>query len=165
MYEGRLLGLTVEQWGEHEREIVEHPGAVAVVAVDGEGYVTLVRQLREPARKRLLELPAGLVDPGEQPIDTARRELEEETGFSAGHLEPLLRCYTSPGFCTEVMHIFVATHLQAGDAHPDEGEEIELVRRPLEQAIDQVLSGEIGDAKTVAGLLAYWRWTLRTTDH
>ena len=66
--EGRLIGLTVERWGDHEREIVEHPGAVAIVAVDGDGFVTLVRQLREPARKRLLELPAGTAEPGEEPV-------------------------------------------------------------------------------------------------
>jgi hypothetical protein len=78
VYEGRLLGLTVERWGEHEREIVEHPGAVAVVAVDDEGYVALVRQLREPARKRLLELPTGTAEPGEEPLATAQRELREE---------------------------------------------------------------------------------------
>ena len=80
VYEGRLLGLTVERWGEHEREIVEHPGAVAIVAVDGEGCVTLVRQLREPARKRLLELPAGTAEPGEEPLTTARRELQRSAG-------------------------------------------------------------------------------------
>ena len=101
-----------------------------MVAVDADGQVLLVRQPRPAVETHLLELPAGLVDPGEQPIETARRELEEETGFTAQHLEPLLRFYTSPGFCTELLHIFVATDLQEGAAHPDEGEEIELVRMP-----------------------------------
>ena len=78
VWQGRLLGVTVEYWGGHEREIVEHPGAVAMVAVDGDGCLTLVRQLREATRKRLLELPAGTAEPGEEPLETARRELQEE---------------------------------------------------------------------------------------
>src|SRR5581483_5257602 len=84
VYEGRLLGLTVERWGDYEREIVEHPGAVAIVALDRAGYVTLVRQLREPARRFLLELPAGTAEPGEEPLATAQRELQEECGLTGG---------------------------------------------------------------------------------
>ena len=80
VYEGRLLSLTVERWGDHEREIVEHPGAVAIVAVDEEGYVALVRQLREATRERLLELPAGTAEPGEAPLETAKRELGRSAG-------------------------------------------------------------------------------------
>ena len=81
VWEGRLLGLTVEQWGENEREIVEHPGAVAIVAVDGEGCVALVRQLREATRKRLLELPAGTAEPGEEPLETAQRYAKTLAGL------------------------------------------------------------------------------------
>jgi ADP-ribose pyrophosphatase len=142
------------------REIVEHVAGAAVVAVEADGQVLLVRQPRPAVGRHLLELPAGLVDPGEQPIDTARRELAEETGFAAQHVEPLVQFYSSPGFCTELLHIFVATTLQECSVDPDEGEQIELVRMPLAHAIDQVMHGEISDAKTVAGLLAYWRRTL-----
>jgi nudix-type nucleoside diphosphatase (YffH/AdpP family) len=168
IYAGRVVTLRLRSLPQPDgsrrvREIVEHVPGAAVVAVDADGQVLLVRQLRPAVGTHLLELPAGLVDPGEEPIDTARRELEEETGFTAQHLDPLVRFYTSPGFCTELLHIFVATSLQECEARPDAEEEIELVRMPLDRAIDHVLDGEISDAKTVAGLLAYWRRTLSLT--
>jgi len=108
VWEGRLLGLTVEQWGENEREIVEHPGAVAIVAVDVEGCVALVRQLREATRKHLLELPAGTAEPGEVPLETAQRELREECGLTGGEWRELAAFWTTPGFCRERMHLFAA---------------------------------------------------------
>jgi len=165
IYAGRVVTLRLKNLAQadgrrREREIVEHVPGAAVVAVDANGQVLLVRQLRPAVDAHLLELPAGLVDPGEAPIEAARRELAEETGFAAQRMEPLVRFFTSPGFCTELMHIFVATDLVAAAVHPDDDEEIELVRMPFERAIDQVLSGEVSDAKTVAGLLAYWRQTL-----
>src|SRR5205814_10704062 len=86
VWDGRLLGLTVERWGDNEREIVEHPGAVAIVAVDGEGCVALVRQLREATRTYLLELPAGTAEPGEEPLETAQREFREECGLTGGRV-------------------------------------------------------------------------------
>ncbi len=153
VYEGSLLGLTVEQWGEHEREIVEHPGAVAIVAVDEEGYVTLVRQFREPARKRLLELPAGTAEPGEEPLETARRELQEECGLTGGEWRELAAFWTTPGFCRERMHVFAAEGVERGEASPEADEELELVRWPF-AAIEERLP-EIEDAKTLAGLLLY----------
>jgi ADP-ribose pyrophosphatase len=155
VYEGALLGLTVERWGEHEREIVEHPGAVAVVAVDGEGYVTLVRQLREPARKRLLELPAGTAEPGEEPLETARRELREECGLSGGEWRELAAFWTTPGFCRERMHVFAAEGVEPGEASPAADEELELVRWRVAEIGERL--GEIEDAKTFAGLLLYLR--------
>lgn len=161
VYEGRLLGLTVEQWGEHEREIVEHPGAVAVVAVDGEGCVTLVRQLREPARKRLLELPAGTAEPGEDPLATARRELKEECGLSGGEWRELAAFWTTPGFCREWMVVFAADGVERGEAAPAEDEELELVRWPVTEVGERL--GEIEDAKTLAGLLLYLRTPSRRT--
>ena len=155
VYEGRLLGLTVERWGEHEREIVEHPGAVAIVAVDAEGYVALVRQLREPARKRLLELPAGTAEPGEEPLATARRELREECGLSGGEWRELAAFWTTPGFCRERMHVFAAEGVEQGEAAPAPDEELELVRWPVAEVGERL--GEIEDAKTLAGLLLYLR--------
>ena len=153
VYEGRLLGLTVERWGENEREIVEHPGAVAIVAVDREGYVTLVRQLREPARKRLLELPAGTAEPGEAPLETARRELQEECGLTGGEWRELAAFWTTPGFCRERMHVFAAVDVEHGEASPAADEELELVRWPLGEVRERL--HEIEDAKSLAGLLLY----------
>jgi ADP-ribose diphosphatase len=153
VYEGRLIGLTVERWGANEREIVEHPGAVAVVAVDGDGYVTLVRQLREPARKRLLELPAGTAEPGEAPLETARRELQEECGLTGGRWQELAVFWTTPGFCRERMHLFAAEDVERGDASPEEDEDLELVRWRVTEVRDRL--HEIEDAKTLAGLLLY----------
>jgi ADP-ribose pyrophosphatase len=155
----RLVYLDQPDGSRRLREIVEHAPGAAVVALDDDGQVILVRQSRPAVGARVLELAAGLVEPGEQPIDCARRELTEETGYQAARLEPLVSCYTSPGFSTELIHIFVATELRPAPAGGDEEEEIELVRMPLETAIEQVLSGEVSDAKTVAGLLAYARKT------
>jgi ADP-ribose pyrophosphatase len=153
VYEGRLIGLTVERWGGHEREIVEHPGAVAIVAVDADGCVSLVRQLREPARKRLLELPAGTAEPGEAPLDTARRELQEECGLTGGEWRELAAFWTTPGFCRERMHLFAAEGVEHGQASPEPDEELELVHWPVTEIRERL--GEIEDAKTLAGLLLY----------
>ena len=154
-YEGRLIGLTVERWGDHEREIVEHPGAVAVVAVDTEGCVTLVRQLREATRKHLLEIPAGTAEPGEEPLETAKRELQEECGLTGGEWRELAAFWTTPGFCRERMHVFAAEGVERGEASPADDEELELVRWPVAE-IGRLLP-EIEDAKTLAGLLLYLR--------
>ena len=153
VYEGSLLGLTVERWGDSEREIVEHPGAVAIVAVDREGFVTLVRQLREPARRRLLELPAGTAEPGEEPLQTARRELQEECGLREGEWRELAAFWTTPGFCRERMHLFAAEGVEQGEASPAADEDLELVRWPVAEIRDRL--HEIEDAKTLAGLLLY----------
>ena len=162
VYEGRLLALTVERWGENEREIVEHPGAVAIVAVDAEGRVTLVRQLREATRKRLLELPAGTAEPGEEPLETAQRELQEECGLAGGEWRELAAFWTTPGFCREWMHLFAAEGVEQGEASPADDEELELVRWPVAE-IGRRLH-EIEDAKTLAGLLLYLSATRARTD-
>jgi ADP-ribose pyrophosphatase len=153
VYDGSLLGLTVERWGDNEREIVEHPGAVAIVAVDRDECVTLVRQLREPARKRLLELPAGTAEPDEKPLQTARRELQEECGLTGGDWRELAAFWTTPGFCRERMYVFAAEDVEQGEASPAADEELELVRWPLAEIGDRL--HEIEDAKTLAGLLLY----------
>ena len=155
VYEGRLLGVTVERWGANEREIVEHPGAVAIVAVDDDGCVTLVRQLREATRKHLLEIPAGTAEPGEEPLETAKRELQEECGLTGGQWRKLAAFWTTPGFCRERMHVFAAEGVERGEASPADDEELELVRWPAAE-IGQRLQ-EIEDAKTLAGLLLYLR--------
>ena len=155
VWEGRLLGLTVERWGENEREIVEHPGAVAIVAVDDDGFVWLVRQLREATRGRLLELPAGTAEPGEEPLETAQRELQEECGLTGGEWSRLAAFWTTPGFCRERMVLFAAEGVVAGEASPADDEELEVVRWPVAEIASRL--GEIEDAKTLAGLVLYLR--------
>jgi ADP-ribose diphosphatase len=155
MYDGKLIDVTVERWGDHEKEIVEHPGAVAIVAVDGDGYVTLVRQRREPARKALVELPAGTLEAGEEPVETARRELAEETGLHGGSWREVQTFWTTPGFCRERMHLYFAEGVEAGDPSPEEDENVELVRWPVAE-VERHLD-EIEDAKTLVGLLLFLR--------
>ena len=157
VYDGKLFDVTLERWGEHDREIVEHPGAVAIVAVDADGMVALVRQPREAARKQLLELPAGTLEEGEQPLETARRELEEETGLTGGAWRKLAAFYTTPGFCRERMHVFVAEGVQPGAASPEADEELEVVRWDVQEIGARL--AEIEDAKTLAALLLYLRET------
>ncbi len=155
VYDGKLVHVVVERWGRNEREIVEHPGAVAIVAVDANDRIVLVRQLREPARKELLELPAGTVDEGEEPLATAQRELAEETGLRGGEWRHMSSFWTTPGFCRELMHVFFAEGVGEGERQPEEDESIELVRVPVAEIASRL--GEIEDAKTLAGLLLYLR--------
>jgi len=155
VYEGKLVDVTLERWGAHEREVVEHPGAVAIVAVDRQDNVALVRQLREPARKELLELPAGTTDPGEEPLTTARRELAEETGLHGGEWRHAVSFWTTPGFCRELMHVFFAERVEHGAADLEDDESIELVLVPAAEVAARL--PEIEDAKTLAGLLLYLR--------
>ena len=151
VYEGKRFDVVVERWGDKEREIVEHPGSVAVVAIDSDGFLTLVRQFREPAARELLELPAGTLDPGEDALECARRELAEETGLTGGRWRELAAFYTTPGFCRERMHLFVAEGVERGEPSPTGDEEIELVRLALADVGARI--AEIEDAKTLAGLL------------
>lgn len=154
-YAGRLVAVTVERWGERDREIVEHPGSVTIVAVDRRDRVVLVRQARAPARSTLLELPAGKLDPGEQPLACARRELAEETGLHGGAWRRAAGMWTSPGFLREYMHVFVAEDVEEGRASPDDDEELSVVRWPVAEIGRRL--GEIEDAKTLTGLLLYLR--------
>jgi len=153
VYEGDLFDVVVEEWEGREREIVQHPGATAIVAIDGDDCVTLVRQRREAVRKRLLELPAGTLEPGEEPLASAQRELSEEVGLHGGRWRELGAFYTTPGFCRERMYLFLAEGLERGPASPEEDEDVEVVRWPVEEIAQRI--GELEDAKTIAGLLLY----------
>jgi ADP-ribose pyrophosphatase len=155
VFDGRRISVEVEQWGEHEREVVRHPGAVAIVAVDGDGCITLVRQPREAVRKRLLELPAGTCEPGEDPLETAKRELEEEAGLTAEGWRLAATFFTAPGFTDELMRVYFAQGVERTQQRPDDDEEIELVRVPVAEL--ESLLPELEDAKTLAGLLLYLR--------
>jgi ADP-ribose pyrophosphatase len=155
VYDGKLVDVVIERWGEHEREIVEHPGAVAVVAVDADDRVVLVRQLREPARRELIELPAGTLENGEEAEPAARRELREETGLHGGAWRELGAFFTTPGFCREHMRVFLAEGVEEGEAEPEEDERVEVVRWPVAE-LDRRLD-ELEDGKTIAGLLLYLR--------
>jgi ADP-ribose pyrophosphatase len=153
VWQGRLLAVTIERWGRHEREIVEHPGAVAIVSIDTEGCLTLVRQLREATRGMLLEIPAGTRELGEEPLVTAKRELREECGLTGGTWRRLGGFWTTPGFSREYMHVFLAEGVERGEAEPAADEELEIVRWPADEIESRI--GELEDSKTLAGLFLY----------
>lgn len=159
VFQGILI--SVEQWevevygGNHaQREIVRHVGAAAVVPVDENGIVTLVRQYRVALGRILTEIPAGKKDsPDEDPLLCAQRELSEETGLTAANWRFLTTIDTSPGFLTERIGLYLATGLTQGHSHPDEDEFLNLERMPLSEAVARVMAGEIADGKTAVGLL------------
>jgi ADP-ribose pyrophosphatase len=158
VFTGRVLKLNLEQVrlpnGQvAELEIAHHPGGAAVVAVDAEGRVCLLRQFRHAAGGWLTELPAGKLDGGEPPLECARRELAEEAGVSARRWEKLGEFFSSPGVLTEVIHLFLARDLEPADASPEDHEVLEATWVPLQDAIDLAASGRLQDAKSVIGLL------------
>ncbi|KAF5432448.1 ADP-ribose pyrophosphatase [Candidatus Methanophagaceae archaeon] len=158
IYEGRRVKLHVDRvvltgGRETTREVVDHPDCVAIIAVDAENNVMLVRQFRYALARELLEIPAGVIEPGEEPIHSAFRELEEETGYTAAKMERLGGFYSSPGCFTEYLHLFLATELEPGNKTVQEDEIIEVVPVPLEQVHNLITSGELQDAKSIAGLL------------
>lgn len=139
----------------HARQIIRHPGAAVVLPVWDDGRVVLIRNYRIAVEQTLVELPAGTLDPGEEPVETARRELAEETGYRARRLELLAAFYSSPGILDERMHLFLATGLEAGPASLEGGEQIEPCLVAWQEALHMARDGRIQDAKTLAGLLFY----------
>lgn len=148
----RIDEVTLPSGREDAREIVEHRGAVAVVPLTDQGEVLLVRQYRGPAKGNLLEIPAGTLEPGEDPDAALRRELAEEIGMRAAHTERLLTFYPSPGFLTEVVHLYLATGLSPHKLEAEE-EDLTIIRLPLHEARAMAERGEIRDAKSIIGLL------------
>ncbi|MCS7050250.1 MAG: NUDIX hydrolase [Thermomicrobium sp.] len=142
------------------REVVHHPGAVAILAVTEPERVILVRQYRHAIGRVTLELPAGTLEEGERPEDCALRELEEETGYRAGRLRELIRFAVSPGWTDEQLVVFIAEHLEAQAARPAEDERVTVVELHPEEARAAIQRGDICDAKSLIGLMAYYGWRL-----
>lgn len=161
LYDGRLIGLRRDKvmlpnGRMSTREIVVHPGAVAIVPLLDDGRVILVKQYRYAVGKTLMEIPAGTLHPNETAEECALRELREEIGYTAGKLEHLTSIYIAPGYSTELIHVFLATNLTPASGETDEDEFIEPLAIPLDEAISQINEGKIQDAKTVAALLLVW---------
>ncbi|MDO4563562.1 MAG: NUDIX hydrolase [Clostridia bacterium] len=135
------------------REIVEHPGGVAIVAITDEGNIVMERQYRRPFDDILYEVPAGKLNYGEDPKECGMRELEEETGYKAKSFESLGFIYPSPGFSNETLHLYVAKGLYQGEMHRDKDEYLDVEEAPLQELVDQIIAGTISDAKTVVSLL------------
>jgi ADP-ribose pyrophosphatase len=158
LYEGKIINLRVDtvelpDKKYSKREIVEHSGAAAVVPLTIDGHVILVKQFRKPVEEIIYEIPAGRLEPKESAERCALRELAEETGYTVGSLEKLASFYTSPGFSDEIIHIYLASDLTEGNAQPDEDEYLEVIKIPLEEALEMISRGEIKDSKTMIGLL------------
>ena len=158
-FNGRIINLRTDRvrlpnGAEAGREVVEHPGGVCVAPLTDDHELLFVRQYRYPYEEVVLELPAGKRDKnGEEPLECGKRELQEETGAVADEYVFLGKVYPTPGFCNEIIYLYLARGLDFGDARPDEDEFVEVERIPLERAVEMVMSGEIVDAKTQIAVL------------
>jgi len=157
-YNGLIINTTLDrvvlQNGEHTlREVVIHPGGVTVIPVDDDGNVYCVRQFRYPISEHLLEMPAGKLEYGEDPMHCAVRELSEETGITASEYIDLGKIYPSPGFCKEILYIYMARGLSFGTSHPDHNEFLDVEKIHIDELLKLVMDNEITDAKTVIAIL------------
>ena len=162
IHEGRIINLREDvvllpSGRQAKREIVEHHGAVCIVPVLSDGRVVLVRQWRHPAEDALLEVPAGGLEKGEEPLEAARRELIEECGYRTGRITPLYTAFLAPGYSTELMYAYVAEDLAEGETDPDEDENVVVEIYPLNELMAMIYDGQIRDSKTICGLLALHR--------
>lgn len=157
VFEGRVFDVTVDTIREgdqtYQREVVHHGGSAVILPVFDDGTIALVKQYRHPAVKYLLELPAGTLNDQERPEIGAARELEEELGLVAGRLEKVCEFFVSPGFLSEKMWLYLATDLQETEQRLEDDEAIEIVRLPIDRALQMITDNEIEDAKTIIGLL------------
>lgn len=157
-YRGRIVTVRLDDAELHtgkivKREVVEHPGGVTILPIDADGNCYMVRQFRYPFGRMMLEAPAGKLEYGEEHYPAAVRELSEETGFACDELIYMGACCTSPGFSTEVLHIYLALGLHEGEQHPDDDEFLNIEKISLEKLTDMVMSGEIDDGKTIVAVL------------
>lgn len=157
IYRGRVVNLhletvTLPNGTTLDLEVVRHPGAAAVVPLTQNDTVLLIRQFRHAAGGYIYEIPAGKLDPGEDPRQCAAREVEEEIGFRAASLAPLMSFFTTPGFTDEVIHVFLATGLTPGRQHLDDDEVLDVIEMSLDDAMARIADGAIKDAKTIIGL-------------
>lgn len=167
VFDGRVVKLRVDtvetaDGRESIREIVERSDCVAIVAVDEGDNVLLVNQYRKAVEKELLEVPAGGIDPGEDPEAAVRREMQEETGYLPDNVEKLGGFYSTPGFCTEYLYLYLATELTPSQLHADDTAGISLVRVPVAEIPALLTSGKIKDAKSVAGLHIFLEYRSRS---
>lgn len=161
IYKGKIIDLSVEtvtlpNGATADLEVITHPGAAAVVPMKDDRTVIMVRQYRHAVGRFIYEIPAGKLHPGEDPRACAAREVEEETGYKVGRLEPILSFLTTPGFTNEIIHIFAGTELSPGTQNLGADEVLEIIEMPLAQAIERINDGVIRDAKTIIGLQAVW---------
>jgi len=160
VYEGRAVRLRVDtvrmpSGRETTREIVEHGDCVAIIAIDADDNVLLVNQFRQPVEKELLEIPAGGIESDEDPVTAVCRELQEEIGYLPKKVERLGGFYSAPGYCTEYLHLYLATDLIPSQLHAEDTESIRLTQVPVSQIPSLIASGTICDAKSIAGLLTF----------
>ncbi|MFN3134993.1 MAG: NUDIX hydrolase [Candidatus Kryptonium sp.] len=159
IYRGKVFNIIVDELeyfdsGNHTiREVVEHPGGAVVLGVLPDKRIILIKQYRYPIDKFIYELPAGKLDYGEDPKVCAIRELEEETGFKPGRVELLTYIYTSPGFCSEKLYIYLAEDLREKEQNLEEGEVLSVEFKSIDEAVEMVLKGEIVDAKSIVGIM------------
>lgn len=166
MYQGKVVGfykdiLELPNGNVVEWDLVKHPGAAAIVPVMDDGSIILVEQYRNALGFKTLEIPAGGIEKGETALQCVTREVEEETGYQAKTIEPLIEVITAIGFCDEKIPIFVAKDLVKTKQNLDEDEEIEIKVVSLEEAVSMILGGIIIDSKTISGILAYKEWAGR----
>ncbi|GAE25447.1 ADP-ribose pyrophosphatase [Halalkalibacter wakoensis JCM 9140] len=158
IFKGKVIDLEVQEvelpnGKTSSREIVKHPGAVAILPITNEGKIILVRQYRKALGKTIVEIPAGKLEKGEDPLDSARRELEEETGYKTSKLDFLLSFYTSPGFADELIHLYITDKLEKGKTNMDDDEFLDILEVSLEEAEQMVKDQTIHDAKTAYAIL------------
>lgn len=169
VFDGKIITLQVDtvrlpDGSLATREVVRHPGAVAVLALSG-GKMLVVEQYRQPMGRTEVEIPAGKLDPGEDPLAAAGRELQEETGMHSGDLRLLKSFYTSPGFADEIIHLYVTENARPGEMKPDEDEFLEVSELSLEEAYQYIADGRIADAKTMLAVQAWHLFTLTGQWH
>lgn len=170
IYEGAILNLRKDKvevinGRTSYREIVEHNGGVAMIAVKDDGKVIMIRQFRKPIEKVIMEIPAGKIEKGEEPYDTAVRELKEETGYTAGKIEYLTKFYPSVGYSMEALYIYLCTDLAPGDTEFDEHEALDIFEVDLDELFKMTLNGEVEDGKTAIAIMQAWaKLKLKSND-